>query len=254
VAQCFSVGKRRPGSKPLAASIALCTVILTLAGCGSEVRRPPAPPPRPRPPRPLTTAEMQQVVDGAARLNRSCREKESPTALYVVRLTIEPDGSVSAVEPMAAQPREQDPATWTGVARYIEGGKDPETPVVRCFAGAFEKLRFRRFGGSTVAFDYPIVVENLPPSEPTSETRSCERDADCVRRPRAPCTCRPCGRRWRRAVNRATVEKWHKRWRRLRQRRRRWCRRRVRKCKPCEEPLRWIGDRVLCIEGQCSVR
>lgn len=230
-------------------------IVLTLTACGAEPPRPPVQPPRPPPPpKPLTTGEMQQVVDGAARLNRSCRDKQSPTALYVVRLTMEPDGSVSSVEPMRAPLRSQDPASYSGVARYIDGGTDPDTPVIRCFTDVFRKLRFRPFGGPTVAFDYPIVVENLPPSEKVSEVRNCESDADCVRRPRRPCTCKPCGRTWRRSINQETADKWRKRWRKQRRRLRKRCRRVLKRCKPCTEPTALVGEQLLCIEGQCSVR
>jgi len=228
------------------------TVLLLLAAgaCGGSHPARPAPPPAapPAPPAPLTTKEMQEVVDGASRLNAGCRRLESPTGLYLLRLTIEPEGAVSNVEPMRAPPRGADPATFAGVPRYIDGDHDPDTPVVRCFVAAFRKLRFRRFGGPTVAFDYPIMVENLPPSEATGEDRACEQDEDCVFRPPVPCACNPCGHTWRRAVSRRTLAKWQRSWRR---RRRRRCRRR---CQPCTEPLVTLGSRALCIDRQCSVR
>lgn len=220
--------------------------------CAREQPRAPrvvAPPP---PPPPLTTAEIQQVVDGAARLNRSCREQESETGLYVIRLMIAPDGRVTEVQPRRGPSREEEPATYSGVARYIEGARDPDTPVVRCLASALGTLRFRRFTGEAVAFDYPVVVENLPPSEPSGDDRRCEADADCVFRPRPPCACDPCGRHWRRAVSRKAAQKQARFW--LRQRRR-LCRLRQRRpCPPCKEPGETRGKTALCIDGQCSVR
>jgi hypothetical protein len=224
--------------------------------CSSGRQRPAPPPPprRPEPPKPLSTNEIQQLVDGAARLNRSCRDRRSESGLYKVRLMIEPDGRVSRVEPMRAPTRAEDPAAFAGVPRYLDGDHDPETPVIRCFADAFGKLRFRRFPGEAVAFDYPIVVENLPPSEAESEARRCEADEDCVFRPSPPCSCRPCGRSWRRSINRITVKRWRKRWRRQRRWRcRRW-RRRRRRCPKCNEPLVRLGKQALCLDGQCSVR
>lgn len=192
------------------------------------------------------------MVDGAARLNRSCREEESETGLYVIRLMIEPDGRVSEVQPRRGPSRAEDPATYSGVARYIEGDQDPDTAVVRCFARAFGKLRFRPFSGEAVGFDYPIVVENLPPSEPIDDDRRCEADADCVFRPPAPCACALCGRHWRRAMSREASKKQRQLWQRQR---RRLCRiRRRRPCPPCKEPSEARGSRALCIDSQCSVR
>jgi hypothetical protein len=206
---------------------------------------PPAPPPPPL--KRLTVGEMQQMVDGAARLNRACRDQRSDSGLYLVRLFIEPEGKVSKVEPRRAPSRDRDAAAYAGVARYIDGDRAPDTPVVECFATAFRKLRFRPFGGDTVAFDYPIVVENLPPAETISPERRCISDEDCVFRPLPRCACPPCGPNWHRALNRQSAE------RQKRQARSSKCPRH-RRCAPCGEPMILLGAKALCLDGQCSVR
>ena len=229
--------------------LALCVL---LGACGAPERPAPVVPPPPPPPRPITTAELQQVVDGAARLNRACRDSWSESGLYLVRLTVEPDGRVSGVEPRRTPARQADPSAFAGVPRYLDGDKDPDTEVVRCFVKALGKLRFRRFSGDTVAFDYPIVVENLPPSEAPAEVRRCESDEDCLFRPRPPCACPPCGRHWRLAVNRDAIKALREKWRRQR---RRLCRqRRRKKCPPCDRPVETLGKQALCLDGQCGVR
>jgi hypothetical protein len=192
---------------------------------------------------------MQVVVDGAARLSRSCRDRESPSGVYLLRLIIAPDGSVMAVEPRRAPRRAMEPAALSGAPRYLDGDRDPETPIVRCFADAFRRLRFRRFGGPEVAFDYPIVVENLPPSEPLGPSRRCESDEDCAFRPRPPCACPPCGRSWHQAVNRRTAGEQRRKWRGQPRK----CHHQHR-CRPCSEPTSFLGSRAVCIDQQCTVR
>jgi hypothetical protein len=222
-------------------------------GCGGAPR--PGPPagavaarPAARPPlRPLATAELQEVFDGAARLNRQCRDRRSETGLYLVRAIIAPDGRVRRAEPRLAPRRSEDPASFVGVPRYLEGGLDPDTEVVRCFAAAFARLRFRPFAGDTIAFDYPIAVENLPPPEAESAARRCATDDDCVFRPRPRCGCPPCGPTWRLAVNRRAAEAL------ARARSRRTCPRAGR-CPTCAEPAVLLGARALCIDGQCTTR
>lgn len=229
----------------------LCALLVaTVAGCTAK---PVVVPPRPRPsvrPRvlpPLTTDEMQRNVVGAARLNRQCLDAEAPSGLYVIRLMIEPTGEVSSVTPRQAPSRAFDPAAYSGVARYLDRGPTPDNAVTRCLVAALQKLRFRPFGGATVGFDYPVVVDKQPPSEAQAKDRRCEQDADCTFRPPKRCRCPRCGKTWRRAINRRVLAK------QLRKRLRKRCPKR-RKCKPCPEPAALRGKRALCIDGQCSVR
>ena len=199
---------------------------------------------------------MQQTVTGAARLNRRCYDKEGATGLYVIRLLIASDGGVFQATPIAAPSRASTPSAYSGVAPYIDSGRKPENEITRCLANALRKVRFRKFGGPTVGFDYPVVIEKRPPSEAKSPLRACEEDSDCVYRPQKSCACPSCGKIWRRAINRLTAKKWQKKKARSRARDRRRCRRlrRRRKCPPCEEKLVWRGSKLLCIDQQCSVR
>jgi hypothetical protein len=165
---------------------------------------------------------------------------------------IEPDGKVTSVEPRRAPSRSQDPSSYSGVAPYLDGEREPDTPVITCFASAFLRLRFRRFAGDRIAFDYPLVVENLPPAEPTSEQRRCQKDEDCLFRPPPRCACPSCGYTWRRAFNRETAKRQAVEKRRHARRK---CSRAPRRpCPACAEPLVLLGERALCLDGQCSVR
>ena len=188
-------------------------LLLLLGGAiGCTKPPPPKPPPKPLPPppKPLTTAEMQTNVTGAARLNKGCLTKKAETGVYVIRLLIDPSGRVSQVAPRQAPERSADPSVYSGVARYINAGKEADNEVTRCYAAVFRKLRFRKFGGPTVGFDYPVVVERLPPSEAGGKERACESDDDCVFRQRSACKCPLCGKTWRRAINKKAAKKLKK--------------------------------------------
>lgn len=203
---------------------------------------------------PLTAAEMQSIITGAARLERQCLKAEAETGLYVIRVIVAPNGRVQSATPRAASPRVSDPASYSGVAHYIDAGAQAENGVTRCYARAFSKLRFRAFDGPPVGFDHPVVVEKTPPSEGDSSTRACDADEDCVFRAAPPClrACDDCVHGWRRAVNREVMEGWQKKWAKKRWRKKYCIKRPSLPCKPCERPLR--GERALCIDGQCTVR
>jgi micrococcal nuclease len=91
----------------------------------------------------------------------------------------------------------------------------------------------------------PRPAIGVPPERPWSKDRLCKTDADCVFAPRSGCGCPPCGDRWRRAVNRKHAE-----W--LRQEHAREACPKV-KCARCPRPGRWLGRRVKCVKGQCTV-
>jgi hypothetical protein len=83
-----------------------------------------------------------------------------------------------------------------------------------------------------------------PPKRPWSKRRVCKKNSDCVFARRSPCACVPCWRWWRSAWNRQADKHFQSVWARRR------CKRR--KCPRCKSiPL---GDKVLCINGQCTVR
>ena len=227
-------------------------IIMSAASCTSA----PAPRPRRKPPRPrasqlppLSPAEIQRNVTGAARLSRSCMDAGvAAGGLYVIRLFIEPSGQVSSAQPRSGPSRLAYPARYSGVPRYLDAGPTPDNPITRCYAAALRKLRFRPFGGPTVGFDHPVVVDPQPPSENTSRDRRCESDDDCAFRPQRACSCLPCGLIWRRAVNKKARRRLMKRKARAQRR----CHQP--KCRPCKAKKIVRGKRALCIREQCAVR
>lgn len=82
-----------------------------------------------------------------------------------------------------------------------------------------------------------------PPQEPWSKERTCRRTADCVIRPRSPCSCPPCAPTWRRAFNRKALKTWKGKW----------------AARRCQMPLcpacvpRYLGRKAVCVKGQCAV-
>ena len=60
----------------------LWALALGLAACASQSPAPSTPANKLAPPPPLTTDEMQQIVTGAARLNRHCLDKDAATGRY----------------------------------------------------------------------------------------------------------------------------------------------------------------------------
>jgi endonuclease YncB( thermonuclease family) len=84
-----------------------------------------------------------------------------------------------------------------------------------------------------------------PPAGPSSKERACRADGDCVLLPlNSMCSCPPCGRVVRRAVNRTTYNAMMFTWARRR------CRAPV--CPACAPQV--VGDKAVCIKGQCEVR
>jgi hypothetical protein len=82
-----------------------------------------------------------------------------------------------------------------------------------------------------------------PPNLAPSKDRACNKDKDCVFRPRSFCSCTPCGPTWRQAINRrarkALIDLW--------------ARRRCRKPKCPRCAVQWLGKKAVCVEGQCTV-
>ena len=85
-----------------------------------------------------------------------------------------------------------------------------------------------------------------PAGGPAGSQLTCTSDADCVLVPPGRCDCGSCGKRWRRAFNRAAFT----RWKRMQARSGRA------KCAPCKVncATRWLGHHTACVRGQCAVR
>jgi endonuclease YncB( thermonuclease family) len=84
-----------------------------------------------------------------------------------------------------------------------------------------------------------------PPAGPSSKERACRADRDCVLLPlNSMCSCPPCGRVVRQSVNRTTYNAMMVAWARRR------CRAPV--CPACVPLV--VGEKAVCIKGQCEVR
>lgn len=80
---------------------------------------------------------------------------------------------------------------------------------------------------------------------PWSQDRVCKADADCVLLPiRSPCACSPCGRVQAQAANRKALAALRASWAQQR------CK--VPMCPACAPLV--IGDKALCLSGQCQAR
>jgi micrococcal nuclease len=83
------------------------------------------------------------------------------------------------------------------------------------------------------------------PRHPWREDRACRADADCVLLPiHSPCACSPCGRVSAEAANKKALETLRASWARMR------CQAPI--CPACAPLV--VGDKALCINGQCQAR
>ncbi len=95
-------------------------------------------------------ATAQKRVDG-------CLKKFKEPAIYVMQITINPDGTC-AVEPIRAPTRKEEPELWTDVPAGIDGGKKPTTPTNKCLAGALTQVKFPKFEGKPLVVTYPLIL------------------------------------------------------------------------------------------------
>jgi hypothetical protein len=96
-------------------------------------------------------ATAQKRVDG-------CRKKYKDPGIYVVEITIMPDGSCT-VEPMRAPTRKEQPDLWTDVEGPLDGGKNPKSPTNKCLATALTQVKFPTFDGKPVVVTYPLILK-----------------------------------------------------------------------------------------------
>jgi hypothetical protein len=95
-------------------------------------------------------ATAQKRVDG-------CLKKHKDPGIYVVQITIAPDGACQ-VEPMRAPTRKEEPELWSDVEPGIDGGKSPKSPTNRCLATALQAVKFPAFQGKPLVVTYPIIL------------------------------------------------------------------------------------------------
>lgn len=95
-------------------------------------------------------ATAQKRVDG-------CLKKFKDPGIYVVEITIAPDGTCT-VEPMRAPTRKEQPDLWSDVEAGVDGGKNPKSPTNRCLAQALTQVKFPAFDGKPVVVTYPLIL------------------------------------------------------------------------------------------------
>ena len=86
----------------------------------------------------------------------------------------------------------------------------------------------------------------VAPQQPASKDRACKDDKDCTFEPLSGCGCPPCGDTWRRAVNKKRAA-WLRGLAALGS-----CGRGI--CAKCNRRVRWLGEKAICVNGQCAVR
>lgn len=95
-------------------------------------------------------ATAQKRVDG-------CLKKHKEPGIYVVQITIAPEGACQ-VEPMRAPTRKEEPELWNDVEAGVDGGKNPKSPTNRCLATALQAVKFPAFQGKPLVVTYPIIL------------------------------------------------------------------------------------------------
>ena len=95
-------------------------------------------------------ATAQKRVDG-------CLKKFKEPGIYVVQITIAPDGT-SAVEPMRAPTRKEEPELWNDVEAGVDGGKNPKSPTNKCLTAALTQVKYPAFQGKPLVVTYPLIL------------------------------------------------------------------------------------------------
>jgi hypothetical protein len=86
------------------------------------------------------------------------------------------------------------------------------------------------------------AIPRLPPSK----ARACTSAADCTFLPSLCERCDPCAPTWRSVGNQAEARRLQGLMARIR------CPRPS--CPPCADPSHWLGEKVVCVDGQCEPR
>jgi hypothetical protein len=105
----------------------------------------------------LTKEQVLGAIQTAQKRVDACRKKFKDPGIYVVEITISPDGSCT-VEPMRAPTRKEQPELWTDVEGPIDGGKNAKSPTNKCLATALTQVKFPAFDGKPVVVTYPLIL------------------------------------------------------------------------------------------------
>jgi hypothetical protein len=107
-----------------------------------------------------TALNKEQVLTAIATAEKrfdACYKKYKDPGIYVLKITIDPDGSCQA-EPMRAPTRKEEPDLWTDAPAELDGGKNPKSPSNRCLATAMAQVKFPAFQGKALVVTYPLPL------------------------------------------------------------------------------------------------
>jgi len=107
-----------------------------------------------------TALNKEQVLGAIATAQKrvdACLKKFKEPGIYVAQITIAPDGT-SAVEPMRAPTRKEEPELWNDVEAGVDGGKNPKSPTNKCLAAALTQVKYPAFQGKPLVVTYPLIL------------------------------------------------------------------------------------------------
>ena len=106
---------------------------------------------------PLSKEQVIGAIDTAKKRVDSCLKKFKDPGIYVLQITISPEGTCE-VEPMRAPTRKEDAELWKDVDDGLDGGKSPKSPTSKCLATAMKQVSFPKFEGKPLVVTYPLIL------------------------------------------------------------------------------------------------
>jgi hypothetical protein len=106
----------------------------------------------------LTKEQVLGAIQSAEKQVNSCLKKYKDPGIYVMEITIVPDGSCSVV-PVRAPTRKEQPELWSDVPEGLDGGKNVKSPTNKCLARALGTVKFPKFEGKEVTVTYPLLLK-----------------------------------------------------------------------------------------------
>ena len=105
----------------------------------------------------LTKEQVLGAIETAKKRVDGCLKKFKDPGIYVMQITIAPEGTC-AVEPVRAPTRKEEPDLWKEVDASIDGGKNPKSPTNKCLATAMTQVSFPKFEGKPLVVTYPLIL------------------------------------------------------------------------------------------------
>ena len=106
----------------------------------------------------LTKEQVLGAIQTAEKQVNGCLKKFKDPGIYVMEITISPDGSCS-VDPVRAPTRKEQPELWSDVPAGLDGGKSVKSPTNKCLARALGTVKFPTFDGKPVVVTYPLLLK-----------------------------------------------------------------------------------------------